>query len=156
VWDSGSWYSNDVRFAPRLAIVVWQRTWKWTKSKNAPPNGFPCRVPNFDEMIWNPPVEKHGKNIVGMGVHRIVEQMGKVDPKNLKKTIAPKKWLIMTLNWRCFGQFCITFSWVFILNLGFRMLGTLMRSKSFVELFVVEVFHKDFGTIFNFLMFTDL
>ncbi len=33
-----------------------------------------------------------------MGVHKIVEQMGKVDLKNLKKTIAPKKWLMMTLN----------------------------------------------------------
>jgi hypothetical protein len=33
-----------------------------------------------------------------MGMHKIVEQMEKVDPKNLKKTIALKKWLIMTLN----------------------------------------------------------
>jgi hypothetical protein len=36
------------------------------------------------------------KNIMGMGVHRIVEQMGKVDPKNKAKTVIPKKWLIVT------------------------------------------------------------
>jgi hypothetical protein len=35
---------------------------------------------------------------MGMGMHRIIEQMGKVDPKNLEKTIIPKKWLIMTPN----------------------------------------------------------
>jgi hypothetical protein len=37
-----------------------------------------------------------------MGVHKIVEQIGKVDPKNWVKIITPKKWLIMTLNWKCY------------------------------------------------------
>jgi hypothetical protein len=62
----------------------------------------------------------------------------------------------MTLNLRCFGPFCITFAWVFTPNSGFHILGTLVGSESFVELFMVEVFHKDFGMIFNFFMFTDL
>jgi hypothetical protein len=33
-----------------------------------------------------------------MGMHRIVEQMGKIDLKNSTKTITLKNWLIMTLN----------------------------------------------------------
>jgi hypothetical protein len=36
------------------------------------------------------------KNILGMGVHKIVEQMGKFDLKNRMKTIFSKKWLSMT------------------------------------------------------------
>jgi hypothetical protein len=36
--------------------------------------------------------------IVGMGMHKIVKQMEKVDPKNLEKTIILEKWLITTLN----------------------------------------------------------
>ncbi len=39
-----------------------------------------------------------------MGVHKIVEQMGKVDLKNQVKTITPKKWLITTLNCRHYGH----------------------------------------------------
>jgi hypothetical protein len=41
-------------------------------------------------------------------MHRIIERMEKVDPKNLKNTIIPKKWLIMTPNWRCFRQPLVT------------------------------------------------
>jgi hypothetical protein len=37
-----------------------------------------------------------------MGVHKIVEQMGKVDPKNWVKIITTKKWLTMTPNWKCY------------------------------------------------------
>jgi len=33
-----------------------------------------------------------------MGVHKIVEQMRKVNPKNLVKIITPEKWLVMTPN----------------------------------------------------------
>ncbi len=33
-----------------------------------------------------------------MGVHKIVEQMGKADPKNWPKTITLNKWLSMILN----------------------------------------------------------
>jgi hypothetical protein len=43
-------------------------------------------------------VGKSKKNIVGMGMHKIVEQMGKTYPKNWAKTIIPKKWLIVQLN----------------------------------------------------------
>jgi hypothetical protein len=35
---------------------------------------------------------------MGMGVDKIIEQMGKSNPKNQTKTMTPKKWLIMTLN----------------------------------------------------------
>jgi hypothetical protein len=34
--------------------------------------------------------------------------MRKVNPKNLVKIITPKKWLVMTPNWRCFGHPPIT------------------------------------------------
>jgi hypothetical protein len=33
-----------------------------------------------------------------MGMRKIIEQMGKIDPKNLAKTVIPEKWLIMTSN----------------------------------------------------------
>jgi hypothetical protein len=39
-----------------------------------------------------------------MSVHKIVEQMGKVDPKNWVKIITPKKWLTVTPNWKCYGH----------------------------------------------------
>jgi hypothetical protein len=34
---------------------------------------------------------------MGMSVHRIIEQMRKVDSKNRRKTVIIKKWLMMTL-----------------------------------------------------------
>ncbi len=42
------------------------------------------------------------------------------------------------------------------LNSSFYILGTLVGSKSFVELFVAKVFHEDLGMIFNLPMFTNL
>ncbi len=41
-------------------------------------------------------------------------------------------------------------------NSGFRILGALVGSTSFVKLFVAKALHEDFGTIFNFLMFANL
>jgi len=38
------------------------------------------------------------KNIMGMGMHKIVEQMGKIDPNNQVKIVIPDKWLTMTPN----------------------------------------------------------
>jgi hypothetical protein len=35
---------------------------------------------------------------MGMGVHRIVEQMGKFDLENWAKIVILAKWLTMTLN----------------------------------------------------------
>jgi hypothetical protein len=35
---------------------------------------------------------------MGMGMHKIIEQMRKIDSKNQAKTITPKKWLVMKLN----------------------------------------------------------
>jgi len=53
------------------------------------------------------------------------------------------------------GPLNITSFWFFIFDLGSRILGALMGSTSFVELFMVEVLDKDLGTIFNFLMFAN-
>ncbi len=41
-------------------------------------------------------------------------------------------------------------------DLGFRILGALVGSTSFVESFVVEVFHEDLWTIFSFPILADL
>jgi hypothetical protein len=49
-------------------------------------------------MIMISHVEQPKKNTVGMGMHKIVEQMGKVDPKNQTKIVILEKWLIMTPN----------------------------------------------------------
>jgi hypothetical protein len=38
------------------------------------------------------------KNTVGMGVCRIVKQMGKANPKNWAKIITLEKWLTTTPN----------------------------------------------------------
>jgi hypothetical protein len=35
---------------------------------------------------------------MGMGVCKIVKQMGRIDPKNQAKTVTFEKWLIVTLN----------------------------------------------------------
>jgi hypothetical protein len=43
----------------------------------------------------------------------------------------------------------------FILNLSFHILGTLVGSKSFIELFVAKVLHEDLGMISNLPMFTN-
>ncbi len=48
-----------------------------------------------------------------------------------------------------------TFSWFFIFKLSFHILGTLVRSKSFVKLFVAKAFHEDFGTISSLPMLVD-
>jgi hypothetical protein len=44
----------------------------------------------------------------------------------------------------------------FTFALGFRILGAPMGSTSFVQSFVVEVFHEDLGTISNLPMFINL
>jgi hypothetical protein len=35
---------------------------------------------------------------MGMGVHKIIKQMGKIDPKNRQKNITLEKWLTVTPN----------------------------------------------------------
>jgi len=37
---------------------------------------------------------------MGMGMHKIVKQMEKVDFKNRTKIVTPEKWLTMTSNWK--------------------------------------------------------
>jgi hypothetical protein len=38
------------------------------------------------------------KNIMGMGMHKIIERIRKVDLKNRMKTVTLDKWLIVTPN----------------------------------------------------------
>ncbi len=40
--------------------------------------------------------------------------------------------------------------------MGFQILGALVGSRSFVELFMAETFHEDLRMIFNFPMLVDL
>jgi hypothetical protein len=40
----------------------------------------------------------------------------------------------------------------FIPNVGFRILGALVRSRLFIESFVAKVFHEDLGMIFSLSM----
>jgi hypothetical protein len=54
------------------------------------------------KWLWDPHVGIPKKNIVKMGVYKIVEQMGKINPKNLVKIVILEKWLIVTPNWRCY------------------------------------------------------
>ncbi len=51
-------------------------------------------------MIVRSCVEKHAKNIMRMGTHKIVGQMGKVDPKHQLKMATLEKWLFMLQNWK--------------------------------------------------------
>jgi hypothetical protein len=43
-------------------------------------------------------VKKPKKNTVGMGMCRIIEQMGKINLMNQMKIITLEKWLVVTLN----------------------------------------------------------
>ncbi len=52
------------------------------------------------KWLLDPHVDKFENNTVGMGMHKIVKQMGKADLKNRMKIVTPKKWLIVTQNWR--------------------------------------------------------
>jgi hypothetical protein len=39
------------------------------------------------KWLWNPHVGKLGKNIMGVGVRKIIEQMGRANPNNWMKTV---------------------------------------------------------------------
>jgi hypothetical protein len=43
------------------------------------------------KWLWNSHVGKLEKNTMRMSVHKILEQMKKIDPKNQMKTITPEK-----------------------------------------------------------------
>ncbi len=43
--------------------------------------GPPIVYQTSTKSLWNPRVKKFEKNTMGMAMHRIVEQTGKVDPK---------------------------------------------------------------------------
>jgi hypothetical protein len=63
------------------AIIIGQIMWRCVKVNNTPPKRFPCCLLNSNEMIMKSPCWKLTKNIVGMGMHKIVGQMGKNNPK---------------------------------------------------------------------------
>jgi hypothetical protein len=50
------------------------------------------------KLLWNPHVGNLKKNIMGMGMHIIIEQMGKVDPKNRANIIILEKWMTVIPN----------------------------------------------------------
>ncbi len=50
------------------------------------------------KWLWNLHVGKLGKNIMGMSMHIIIEQMEKIDLENQAKIIILEKWLIATPN----------------------------------------------------------
>jgi hypothetical protein len=41
---------------------------------------------------------------MGIGVHKIIEQMKKTNTKNHAKIVTLEKWLTMTPNWRHYGH----------------------------------------------------
>jgi hypothetical protein len=50
------------------------------------------------KWLWDPHVKKPKKNIVRIGVHNIVKQMGKNNLENQTKPVTFENWLTMTLN----------------------------------------------------------
>ncbi len=72
-------FSNITMVQVRWVIVIWQRVWRRAKANNVLPNGFPIMYLILIEWLWDPHViGKLEKNIIGMGMHKIVKQMGKV------------------------------------------------------------------------------
>jgi hypothetical protein len=45
------------------------------------------------KWLWDPHVRKLVKNIMGMGMHKIIEQMWKVNPQNEMKIVIFENWL---------------------------------------------------------------
>jgi hypothetical protein len=64
--------------------------------------GPPIMYLTLTKWLWDYHVKKLEKNIVEMGMHKLIEQMGNVDLENLTKTITLKKWLVVTLSWKCY------------------------------------------------------
>jgi len=93
-------FANKGKTQVRVVATLKQRVQSWTIVNKVPLNGSSCCVLYFDEMTMKSPCWKAWKNIVGMGVHKIIEQMGKVDSENSAKIVIPEKWLTMTSNWR--------------------------------------------------------
>jgi hypothetical protein len=65
----------------RWTIVIGQRVKRWTRTNNVSRNGSLFAHLTMMKWLWNAHVEKLEKYIMGMGVHIIIEQMGKVDIK---------------------------------------------------------------------------
>jgi hypothetical protein len=60
------------------------------------------------KWLWNPHVKKLAKKVVGMDVHKIVEQMWKTNLQNEMKIVILEKWLTMTSNWRRYERPFVT------------------------------------------------
>ncbi len=71
-------------------VVIGWKMQKWTKANNVFPNGSLIMYLILTKWLWNPHAKKCKKYIMGMGMHRIVKQMVKNDPKNQAKTIIPE------------------------------------------------------------------
>jgi len=66
----------------RVGCYYRAKSTKVNQNKQWLPNGSLCHVPNSDEMTMKSHVKKPDNNTMGMGVHRIVEKIGKTNPKN--------------------------------------------------------------------------
>jgi len=90
--DLSSTYHSRTKGKTQIGWDVFMgwRAQKWTKANNVPPNGSLIMYLILTKWLWNPHVKKPKKYIMGMGMHKIVEQMVKNDPKNQVKTIIPK------------------------------------------------------------------
>ncbi len=89
--------TNEGKTQIHWAFVRGQKVRRWAWANNAPPNGSPYHVPNCDEMTMRSPCQETWENTMEMGVHKIVKQMKKIDPKNHVKIVTIEKWL----TWHC-------------------------------------------------------
>jgi len=95
-------FTKEGKTQIKWVVIVRRITRRWAKVNNVPSNGFLVVYLISMKWLWDPHIRKLGKNIMEMDMHRIVKKMGKNNPKNWVKIVTPKKWLTMTLNWRCY------------------------------------------------------
>ncbi len=65
-----------------LVVGVGQKVQICVKVNNVLPKGFFNVYQSWTKWLWNPYVEKLARNIMGMGMHSIVKQMGKIDSRH--------------------------------------------------------------------------
>jgi hypothetical protein len=69
--------TNERKTQVKWVVVIGQKTRRWTKTNNVPPNGSPCPIHDSNQITMNFYIGNFEKNIAGMGMHKIIEQMGK-------------------------------------------------------------------------------
>jgi hypothetical protein len=89
---------NEGKTQVKWVINIGWKTQKWPQANIVLPMGPPIVYLILMKWLWDIHVGKLKKNTMGMGMDKIVKQMGKVDLKIWAKTIIFFKWLIVTLN----------------------------------------------------------